>query len=1438
MCNIDPGMTQYLPKLLSQASPIYPFQAANDPSHPASEMSWINEDKIFTNWLTRKDSSNLQVHGISNISRVGEYIFQHLDSLIVSSTDHPILYFEFKQSDARFNTLNSMLSTFLAQIISHYPKLNDMAVQNIKLLLLHRSWTTKDLYAFFECLRATRQICGLTYVINRLDLCIEPFDWFLKELSSIHTCSESRFKAVIISKRTQQILDVPFQSLSINVDDHDENDKPNSDALLSTVHFGLDVLFQEHPQYCRFELTLAEVFSECGQDIHLCQLIVDWLRFGEHSTAILSIEKILQTLSPPSPKKVLETIMASIGLERQKWARTLVALALCSFRPLTILELGTTLAFDVDLEEKEPTRIISPNLLTELRQIFGSLFIARNSEIYFSHPSAHDFFIPPDLDTSKALPWFKFEGEGVAHAEIACFCLFYISLQAVQKEAAGTSSRHRNFLQSSISDSRNDLLSYATRYWPDHYKRALSLSPESESTNLTTQAVTKFFGDPETVFFWAKSYYDILNPFTRPEKPLSSILPIISSLNLLDFVQITSMHPYSDELDNHQSALLEAVRGDSFDTLRLLLESFSPSHSTLQDAIKVAASCAESRSLILLLDYVSKSKERLEWQQHLLFRAAGLGWDSVVKLLVESGVELNPPAVCSGLSPLHLAVRNNHIGVTKILLEGNASLTSQTLSGMNALHYACKYGRPDILRLIIQGKPDLEVVQAKPDLEINHKDQWSSLQLACYQGHHQIVELLLGSGADINYSEEKTPPLVIATQNGHIKCCRILLQHGANVKTKSEFHSPILMLAVQTENIDIINLLLDCEAEINEEDLSTIRSSTALSCAAAKGLKDIVSCLIKRNANVNRPEDVVERPVYVAAREGHHEVVELLIDAGAVMNIFNHSGWSPLHTAYDHPEVAHILLKKGADLNRASHDGTPLHLASKWNYPEVVKVYLQYKPDLEIKIETNDYYHGMAALCIATAQGNTEIVRMLLEHGAKPDQQSPKGEFPLLYALCLSSNRESEDITEALLDYNASLSMRNDYGDTALHYIRSHTPVSVVKLIVNAGADLEISNKLGITPICSAVKYGNVDVMKYLFSKGAQIDIVGGYWSGGPLHIACFLGLLEIIKFLIEKKANVNLENSGVAGTPLISACSSQIDDSELVDRKCETEQEIFDPDTAKYDYQDLDRPHTVNNPNVEIATNRQEGTRKQIIRYLIEEARAEVNLGSGAFGYPLHAACLQSTSEIVKFLLDHGARVDVEDYLGHKPIHFAAFHTLSTFDLILGSTQYASMKDKLGRIPLHYAVVSGRVELVKRVLDLSLEFVNASDCDEWTPLLWATRTCGRWRTTVEKQPEIIKLLLDAGADLWVRAKGLDREWSPLKVARYYGADDKVTDLLVPKSRKRVRNGVEEIWDEKFHLSRKAAKKSKILCDGCLHVSHFIFLYSSRGFVSLYPWCL
>jgi cytohesin len=185
---------------------------------------------------------------------------------------------------------------------------------------------------------------------------------------------------------------------------------------------------------------------------------------------------------------------------------------------------------------------------------------------------------------------------------------------------------------------------------------------------------------------------------------------------------------------------------------------------------------------------------------------------------------------------------------------------------------------------------DLAGVQAELDkgVDVNAKTNWGDggtpLHWAAYDGHKEIVELLVAEGADVNAKDvDGLTPLYFAVFRDRNEIVELLIAHGADVDTEKE--------------------------------------ASFLSNAALGGYTEIVERLIAKGADVNAKDGVGETPLLLAAWYGHKETVELLIAEGADVNAKVaeglYRGWTPLHWAasWGHAENAELLIAKGADVN-------------------------------------------------------------------------------------------------------------------------------------------------------------------------------------------------------------------------------------------------------------------------------------------------------------------------------------------------------------------------------------------------------------------------------------------------------------------------------------------------------------------------------------------
>ncbi len=405
-------------------------------------------------------------------------------------------------------------------------------------------------------------------------------------------------------------------------------------------------------------------------------------------------------------------------------------------------------------------------------------------------------------------------------------------------------------------------------------------------------------------------------------------------------------------------------------------------------------------------------------------------------------------------------------------------------------------------------KGDLKAVRAllrqTPDLNAAQPDGMTALHWAAQRSDLEMTSLLLGAGADFKaLNRTGVRPLYLAAVNGNAAVIGRLLDAGEdpNAVLTGEAET-VLMLTAYTGHDDAVKLLIDRGADVNAVQ---IRGQTALMWAAAEGHADVVKLLMARGADPSLASAASTKPerrpaggmtaLLFASRQGKLDAARALVDGGADVNQAAADNTSPLLIAIvnGHYDVATMLLEHHANASTTDANGrSPLYAAidlrnQQWSQgpaPELpqaqhlamIKQLLAADADLKATITGKVKHRGSFDMRWTDLKGGTpflraawngdiEVMKLLLEHGADPNVATEKKETALLL-------------------------LSGAGWPLGQGYIRSDAEIEAALdlLVEELHQDVNAATNEGITPLMCAVFKGTNDVVSYLAEHGAKLD--------------------------------------------------------------------------------------------------------------------------------------------------------------------------------------------------------------------------------------------------------------------------------------------------------------------------------------------------------------
>lgn len=229
--------------------------------------------------------------------------------------------------------------------------------------------------------------------------------------------------------------------------------------------------------------------------------------------------------------------------------------------------------------------------------------------------------------------------------------------------------------------------------------------------------------------------------------------------------------------------------------------------------------------------------------------------------------------------------------------------------------------------------------------------------------------------------------------------------------------------------------------------------------------------------------------LHAAIRSGHANVVKVLIEKEADIEIKNSEGMTPLiYVCNRHEKLSYekltdafyTLLKAGANVNAQDHfKFFALYHAARYGNLQFVKSLVARKADLELKDIT-----GTTALQRAVGNGHESVVEFLLKSGANVNTFNNDGNTPLMRAVTRKFN-----IYKLLLNANVTIEQKNNKGETALHLAVSHNNEAASKDLLGKGANPNVQDNEGWTPLMLAAKHGFNSMDADLVAAKANIHL-------------------------------------------------------------------------------------------------------------------------------------------------------------------------------------------------------------------------------------------------------------------------------------------------------------------------------------------------------------
>ncbi|PQE11929.1 hypothetical protein CJF31_00000051 [Rutstroemia sp. NJR-2017a BVV2] len=397
--------------------------------------------------------------------------------------------------------------------------------------------------------------------------------------------------------------------------------------------------------------------------------------------------------------------------------------------------------------------------------------------------------------------------------------------------------------------------------------------------------------------------------------------------------------------------------------------------------------------------------------------------------------------------------------------------------------------------------------------------------------HHSVKNFLLRSAKD-------SSSIPFTTDSAHMEMADVIVTYlNYGVFDTQVSSSVVPQIAAAPIPSRIIRSTLPSSSSVRSLALKLLKSRKQLNCDVGQ--------ILSEASNHFQPKSVNQFPFCNYAKSNwlrhmrwklrtepskHGLLLRLFEKEILDLDITDDCGRTPLSwaVAEESDKIVLLLLAHEKVAAELQQNGSPLWWASQNENLILVKLMLEKGANLEL---TNRNYQGRTVLSLAVENGHNQIVRLLLEHGARLESRDEFDRTPLWWAI----EGRRTTIARLLLEEGADPGCINGAHEAPLLIAAERGHHEIVKLLLEKGAHPECMNKFDQTPLFIAAKDGHYEIVKLLLENGALLEY-NDIFGRTPLSNAAMNGNDMVVKLLLD--AGADMEHTSIPGhqTPLLCA--------------------------------------------------------------------------------------------------------------------------------------------------------------------------------------------------------------------------------------------------------------------------------------------------------------